>query len=535
MCQVDLLASKHVTQDHHSQMTYTSPARGLPGHTSTISKPSPQSLPFVRLDTAVSRPSNLNNTLSAFPSPQLNPYDMPTNDVFFKTRATEFQPLQYHRYSSLPPNRKSMARNERTVHDFFINDALRETLQRKQAAALQTLPNSNLPMNLHFYHSLVPLDVHAEHSVRVFGYPSWTYKAMSKHDGCTYTLRRIEGFKLVNEASIGLVERWRKLVCANVVSVREAFTSKAFSDDSIIFVHEYHALSQTLYDVHYNRSSRKFSANAVIAEKLIWSYFTQLINGIRAIHSIGLACRILDSTKVLVTEKNRLRINCCGILDVIAYDGHNDIQHQQRMDIAMVGVLILGLALNDASAWPNAEAPFDLAKRGYSTELNDLLHRVLSDIDDGSSMPLDDVITAVARHSLTNLDAALCYNDTLESELGRETENGRLVRLLCKFGFINERPEFDHDSAWSETGERYVLKLFRDYVFHQVNDQGLPVVDMGHVLACLNKLDAGIDERLSLVSRDEQTCIIISYKELKKCAEQAFHALRAHSFSKNPR
>lgn len=31
--------------------------------------------------------------------------------------------------------------------------------------------------------------------------------------------------------------------------------------------------------------------------------------------------------------------------------------------------------------------------------------------------------------------------DTLEAELMRELENGRLVRLLTKFGFINERPE----------------------------------------------------------------------------------------------
>ena len=32
-------------------------------------------------------------------------------------------------------------------------------------------------------------------------------------------------------------------------------------------------------------------------------------------------------------------------------------------------------------------------------------------------------------------------NDILESEMMREVENGRLVRLLSKFGFINERPE----------------------------------------------------------------------------------------------
>lgn len=31
--------------------------------------------------------------------------------------------------------------------------------------------------------------------------------------------------------------------------------------------------------------------------------------------------------------------------------------------------------------------------------------------------------------------------DRLENELLSELENARLVRLLCKFGFINERPE----------------------------------------------------------------------------------------------
>ena len=31
--------------------------------------------------------------------------------------------------------------------------------------------------------------------------------------------------------------------------------------------------------------------------------------------------------------------------------------------------------------------------------------------------------------------------DRLEGELMGELENARLVRLLCKFGFINERPE----------------------------------------------------------------------------------------------
>eukprot|EP01043_Picozoa_sp_COSAG02_P025315 COSAG02_NODE_1418_length_12720_cov_20.079629_3_plen_54_part_00 len=38
---------------------------------------------------------------------------------------------------------------------------------------------------------------------------------------------------------------------------------------------------------------------------------------------------------------------------------------------------------------------------------------------------------------------------------------------MVKLGFINERPEHNRDERWSETGDRYMLKLFRDYVFHQ--------------------------------------------------------------------
>ena len=78
--------------------------------------------------------------------------------------------------------------------------------------------------------------------------------------------------------------------------------------------------------------------------------------------------------------------------------------------------------------------------------------------------------------------------DRLESEFMSELENGRLVRLLCKFGFINERPEFARDPRWSETGDRYIVKLFRDYVFHQVDEVGRPVVSLSHVLTCLNKV-----------------------------------------------
>ena len=75
---------------------------------------------------------------------------------------------------------------------------------------------------------------------------------------------------------------------------------------------------------------------------------------------------------------------------------------------------------------------------------------------------------ALAGHALDCLDNALAVGDALEAQLCREAENARALRLLLKLGAVNERPEFAMNPAWSDTGERYLLKLFRNFVFHQV-------------------------------------------------------------------
>lgn len=59
------------------------------------------------------------------------------------------------------------------------------------------------------------------------------------------------------------------------------------------------------------------------------------------------------------------------------------------------------------------------------------------------------------------------------------------------------------DGTWSETGDRYMLKLFRDYVFHQVTEDGRPWVDLAHVVQCLNKLDTGAPEKVIILLQKE--------------------------------
>lgn len=43
----------------------------------------------------------------------------------------------------------------------------------------------------------------------------------------------------------------------------------------------------------------------LLPESLIWAYIVQLSSALRTIHTAGLACRVMDPTKILITGKTR--------------------------------------------------------------------------------------------------------------------------------------------------------------------------------------------------------------------------------------
>jgi hypothetical protein len=53
--------------------------------------------------------------------------------------------------------------------------------------------DTQLPAQVDYFHSLVPLDLNHQKNAAIFGYPSWVYKAQSTKDGNYYALRRLEG------------------------------------------------------------------------------------------------------------------------------------------------------------------------------------------------------------------------------------------------------------------------------------------------------------------------------------------------------
>ncbi|KAJ5131206.1 Zinc finger CCCH-type [Penicillium bovifimosum] len=510
---------RHPYIDHIANMPYQSPLQsngngGMP--------------PTSAFDPFITTPNTM--TPGGVGPVSANPYShdpaAAMGGAFFANPAGFQQPVQYHLYAPIGPHNQNTMGYQRNVHDLFLPNDLREELQKKAAATLQTLPNTQLPAQVDYFHSLVPLDLSHQKNASTFGYPSWIYKAQSSKDGCFYALRRLEGFRLTNEKAIRSVQAWKRVCNGSVVTVHDAFTSRSFQDSSLIFVTDYHPLSKTLAEQHLNTGNRyPARPNAPISEQLLWGYMTQIANGLKAIHANGLAARVLEPSKILVTAKSRIRINACAILDVVQFDTQKTVADLQRQDLVNFGQLILILGTGQPAVQHNLNKALEVFGRSYSPQLKNSVMWLLGSLQKEQERNIDTFITGISSQLMSTFDSALHMDDQLNSDLCRELENGRLVRLLSKLGFVNERPEYELDQRWSETGERYFLKLFRDYVFHQVDAAGEPVVDLGHVLTCLNKLDAGTDEKIHLISRDEQSSFIVTYKELKKGFESSFQAL----------
>lgn len=430
---------------------------------------------------------------------------------------------------------------------YFMSEDLRNSLLLKNEIANSVEDSSNLPIEVDNYHTLSLLEASSNLPV-----PSSTYKAIHSSTGIKYCLRRLHSFRIQSvKLMMQVVDIWKKFSHPNCVALREVFTTKAFGDNSLILVYDYHAGSQTLLSKYFTPTSNgytpsvgsAFSGDArpfshkntlqrtangpILQESEIWNIIIQLTCGLRAIHQANLACRTLDPTKI-ITDDKRLRFSFVGITDIITFDSNQQnpfqlVNHYQQDDLTALGKLIVALCCRCLQSVHSNQIQhsIDLISRHYSSDLKNLITYLLSP---NKVKSIVEVMPKIGARFYTHLELLENHCDMQENELLKEMENGRLYRLLVKLGAINER-DLHMDVTWSETGNRYMLKLFRDYLFHTVTEDGNPWLDMSHIVSTLNKLDAGTMEKVQLMSRDEQSVLVVTYAELKHCLDQAFNEL----------
>ncbi|KAJ2766642.1 PAB-dependent poly(A)-specific ribonuclease subunit 3 [Coemansia nantahalensis] len=404
---------------------------------------------------------------------------------------------------------------------YAVDESLRRALASEMRAAF-AVGESNLPYRVHSYYALSPLETTeiytasgciAEHAI----------KAQSISDGRHYMLGRIAGLPPSTKPDLGVVDRWRCVQNPGIAHVHEAFVTRAFGDSSLVVVRDYKPLAASL-------ASRLLERPAPATEAFLWSVVLQLASALHAVHAAGLAACVLGPSTVWITPAGRVYIACGGLLDLLSPGRSESLAAAQQRDLRAIGQIVSALlcAGAEGAAVARGQPPLPLAATvgpGFSPSLRELA--VYLGDQRAHTVGVDGIVRLAGARALVELGAVRREADLVLDGLRVEMANGRLARLLCKLGFVAEGADSSGGPGWSETGDRYLAALFRDYVFRSVDEDGVLATDMAHVIGNLNKLDAGSSEKVMLVSRDDKSCLVVSYSEVKRSIDSAYSELLA--------
>ncbi|VDD79510.1 unnamed protein product [Mesocestoides corti] len=299
--------------------------------------------------------------------------------------------------------------------------------------------------------------------------PTQCFKAWSPRLSMPVVLRRVlpERLEPLPSEAYFLARQFCDASDPSVIQLRDVVPVDEFGDNSVIFVYDFLPCCYTLQQIHMSdpaKSSGELPPSDLLPERTAWMFLVQLTQALRFAHqTLNRSVGVLHPSKILVQDGTRLFVNCIGLKDVINHSTMaNTMAELKARDFVALGKLMLGVIFGTPLAM-------------------------------------------------------------------KELENGRLFRLICKLNSVVERHDtrrLDHrEPEWSETGDRYMLKLFRDFVFHQVDQRGAPHLDLAHIVTVLNKVEAASQERLCLVSRKGERAIIVTYADIRHWLDTSFGSL----------
>jgi len=415
------------------------------------------------------------------------------------------------------PERVLPAPPRRTLQTLGVPEHIRKHFQALDLEASREMEpademHKEVPTVFHSAACLDDLSSAPRGAAGAYGYPATVFKVVSRDDSQPYALRRLDGVRTTPAVADRVLQRWQHVRHPSVVALHDV----TLQHRAVFFRHEYHAGARTL-------RQRCAADPAPPPEAAVWRLLAQMLLGLRAVHAQGLAFRTLGPTTILITPGMRARLGGGGIGDLLEFESPRPAEELARDDVVKLGLAVLAMATRSASV-PPAAAPSALAMLAQhcSPELHALLSRMAA-----GTMGAEDALVEAGHAVARELDVALATSDAMHAQLAMEYQSSRMLRLLIKMGWINERP--GDMAQWSESEGRYVLKLARDAIFHQVDANGAPVLDAGHVIQSLAKLDAGADEHVVLSSRDGKNLLVASYRDVRVALEEAFQELYSAS------
>lgn len=301
---------------------------------------------------------------------------------------------------------------------------------------------------------------------RMYGYPTQTFHVICQRTGQHYCLRRVDNVRLSPRVAASVTEQWTS-------------ASKHVNSSGLIrFIRCWGGPRKVLFFLHdYKRGVISLKQRFLVGqnkqqpilppEPVIWSGLIPLMATIRAVHQSNLACRSITCSKILLQpmmtggDTMRWYLDGAAILDVLEFESRKPIEQLQIEDWHALGRVLLSLTTGTeltTSSSNNIQQCLQYCRQYYSTDIVDMINELLFCT---SAAAIPDPPSFYLWQQLEYQQKNLV--EPLESALSVEYDASRALRLLLKLGFINERPELGRNRQWIESGDCYVLKLFRDY------------------------------------------------------------------------
>ncbi|GJQ09307.1 hypothetical protein GpartN1_g1098.t1 [Galdieria partita] len=395
--------------------------------------------------------------------------------------------------------------------------------------------NTSLPTTINQYHSLCQ---EKSSGVPVF----LNYRSLSSLDGKVYLLRRVLGaVPFDSQFVVKCVERWKKVRHPSIVPLCEVFSTFAFTQgaaNELVFVYPFYDKAQVFRKVYIPDENEENNLLFPLPEKVIWTIFIQLISSLDALHSAEMvAGESLSSSGILVVGTHRVRLNKCGIAESLSTDsvGSNsysqystsfafDIERKKQDDIWRLMHLLFLLTLRcQTSIIKNGvlqigvnDALNVLQNIGfYSHDTLNILSFLVDHYNRSLPISVTQICSIIAPRIIYDYGHVWLHADILEAQLDSRLNSSRLFQLISLFGFVMDWDDGSTISQWSETEDKYILRLFYDYMFHPYDNKKKRFFDISHVIECLNRVDVGSEELMLLASKDSKSLLVVSYADIR--------------------
>jgi PAB-dependent poly(A)-specific ribonuclease subunit 3 len=293
------------------------------------------------------------------------------------------------------------------------------------------------------------------------------------------------------------------------------------SDLELVFVYDIYPSAKTMHEYYFCGDTSSLS------EELFWILALQLVSALRSLHLQYhlTAYGAIGARHVLVVSPHRLKLNKIGI--AAAFDPDDEdvslskTNEYQRQDWIALHDLLLALA---ARSNPRAvrhgcvrdpEAAIETVRGAFSQDVEQLL-RSIANPSQSTSESWNRLLTERLWRAF---ELSLNHGDILETIAQDAVSDGELFIVGTKLACVTERADLIGDPHWSEIGDRYLLKLFRDRVFHGAE------LHLDRIRDELRRLNAGTAERILLESRDGRSRLLVTYADLSRFLETALREL----------